>query len=371
MAWSFRIARIAGIELRVHLTFFLLLLWLGVIYYQAGGWAQASAGIAFILALFGCVLLHELGHALAARAFGIRTPDITLLPIGGLARLERMPEKPWQEIVVALAGPAVNVVIAAIALAALPAGYAFDPEVLASPAGDFLPKLALVNIILLLFNLIPAFPMDGGRVLRAVLAMFLPYAQATRLAARLGQGLAFVFGFLGLLFNPWWVFIALFIFLGASSEATHAEMTDLSRRLAVRDAMMTELVTLRDDTTVDEAIEALLRTAQHEFPVLDEAGRFRGVLTRNAMISALKKTGGATPVAEVMHRDLPAVSASTPFEEAFARMNACNCPALPVLDGDGRLAGLITPENVGELMLVQSLRSAPANPRWRHAWTRS
>lgn len=369
MSWSFRFARVAGIELRIHVTFFLLLAWLGVVYYNAGGWAHLTGGLAFILALFACVLLHELGHAVAARAFGIRTPDITLLPIGGLARLERMPEKPWQEIVVALAGPAVNVVIAGVVLLLLPRGYAFDPEALASPTGAFLPKLALVNIVLVLFNLVPAFPMDGGRVFRATLALFLPYAQATRIAARLGQGLAFVFGFLGLLYNPWWVFIALFIFLGASSEASHAQMRDLSRHLTVRDAMMTELVPLPADATIDTAIEALLRTAQHEFPVLDADGTFRGVLTRNGLIAALKRSGPTTPVLDAMHRDLPVVSTHTPFHEAFAQMNACGCPALPVLE-NGRLVGLITPENVGELMLVQSLREPPASGRWRPAWTR-
>lgn len=371
MAWSFRIARVAGIEIRVHLTFFLLLLWLGVVYHQAGGWPQVTSGLGFLVALFGCVLLHELGHALAARLFGIRTPDITLLPIGGLARLERMPEKPWQEIVVALAGPAVNVVIAGLILAALPAGQVLDPQVLAAPTGSLLPKLAVVNLLLVVFNLVPAFPLDGGRVLRALLALFLPYARATRVAARIGQGLAFVFGFLGLLYNPWWVFLALFIFFGAASEASAAQLNDLARHLTVRDAMMTDLVTLRDDATVDTAVETLLRTAQHEFPVLDPAGRFRGVLTRNAMFGALKNSGGATPVTAVMHRDLPALALTTPFEQAFQRMNACGCPALPVLEADGRLAGLITPENVGELLLVHSLREFPAGPRWRPSWKRT
>lgn len=369
MTWSFRLARIAGIELRVHLTFFLLLLWLSATYYMAGGWPYVVGGISFILALFGCVLLHELGHAVAARAFGIRTPDITLLPIGGLARLERIPENPWQEIVVALAGPAVNVVIASILFALLPTGFALDPAVLASPTDGLLPKLALVNVMLVLFNLVPAFPMDGGRVLRATLALFLPRVRATQIAARIGQGLAFGFGFLGLLYNPWWVFIALFIFLGASAEASHAQMTDLARHLTVRDAMMTDLATLGDDATIDDAIDLLLRTPQQEFPVLDAAGRLRGVLTRNAMIAALKKTGGATPVTSAMHTDLPAVDASTPFDQAFARMNSSGCPALPVLDGDGRLTGLITPENVGELMLVQSLREPPP-AGGRPAWTR-
>ncbi|RME68841.1 MAG: CBS domain-containing protein [Verrucomicrobia bacterium] len=372
MSWSFKLLRVAGIEIRIHVTFFLLLAWIGWSYYALGGPEAAVDGIVFILAIFGCVLLHELGHALAARVFGIRTPDITLLPIGGLARLERMPDKPAQELIVALAGPAVNVVIAAILLLTLNTGFNPDYlEGLEEPQFTFGQKLAAVNVALVLFNLIPAFPMDGGRVLRAILAMFTSYGRATLIAARIGQGLAFVFGFLGLMGNPMLLFIALFVFLGASQENTMAQMKDLSTNLRVMDAMMTELVTLRPEHTVADAVEALLRTSQHEFPVLDIDGRILGVLTRNAMVAALKEHGPDVPVAEVMHTDLPVVEAHAPFEQAFRLMNSCQCPAIPVVDYTNRFVGLITPENIGELMMVRAIHRDEDIGEWRARRMRS
>src|SRR4030095_5550761 len=209
MRWSFTVARIAGIEVKIHITFVLFLAWIGLSYYQLGGANAAAQGVMFILALFGCVLLHEFGHALVARAFDIRTPDITLLPIGGVARLQRMPDKPWQELLVAIAGPLVNVVIAAVLIFALVRNVNFhDLSQLQTPGVDWLGKLASVNIWLVIFNLIPAFPMDGGRGLRALLAMMMNYARATQIAASIGQGLAFVLGVVGLLFNPLLIFIA-------------------------------------------------------------------------------------------------------------------------------------------------------------------
>lgn len=219
MAWSFTIARIFGSEVRIHITFFLLLLWIGVVHYQHGGMPAAIEGVIFILALFACVVAHEFGHALMARRYGIKTPDITLLPIGGLARLERMPEKPRQEIAVALAGPAVNVVIAAILILVMGASIEADAlQTLENPTLGFVARLASVNVFLVVFNLIPAFPMDGGRVLRALLAMRYSRLQATRVAARIGQGLAFVFGYFGLMGNPMLIFIAIFVFLAANAE---------------------------------------------------------------------------------------------------------------------------------------------------------
>ena len=209
--------------MRIHLTFLLFLVWIWFSYYQIAGFAGAVQGVLFILALFACVLLHEFGHAFAARGFGIETPDITLLPIGGVARLSRIPEKPWQELVVAIAGPLVNVVIAAALISVIHGSAALEQlEYLESPRIELLAKLASVNVMLVLFNLIPAFPMDGGRVLRALLAMAMPYAQATQIAAWIGQGLAVVFGIFGLFGNPWLIFIAFFIFAGAQQEAAMA-----------------------------------------------------------------------------------------------------------------------------------------------------
>src|SRR6266478_5620455 len=187
MSWSVPIIRIAGIQLRIHITFLLLIAWLGIGYYAQGGSAAAVSGILVIVLLFVCVVLHEFGHAFAAKAFGINTPDITLLPIGGVARLERMPEKPMQELVIALAGPMVNVVIALGLFVAGGSRALLNPSTI--EGGGLIAQLLTINILLLLFNLLPAFPMDGGRVLRALLATRLSYARATQVAANIGWDL--------------------------------------------------------------------------------------------------------------------------------------------------------------------------------------
>jgi Zn-dependent protease/CBS domain-containing protein len=352
MSWSLPILRVAGIQLRIHVTFLLLIGWLAFGYYAEGGSAAAAGRVLFILLLFLCVVLHEFGHALAAKSFGINTPDITLLPIGGVARLERMPEEPKQELIIALAGPAVNVAIALGLLVAIDWRGAADSSVV--EASTLPAKLLAINVMLVLFNLLPAFPMDGGRVLRALLATRLSYARATQIAASIGQGCAFVFGFIGLLWNPFLLFIALFVYIGASQEAALAQMKDVSRRFPVSSAMVREFRSLPLTATLQEAVDALLATSQHDFPVVDENGGVAGMLTRHDLISALRKDDPAIRVGDVMRRDIPTVTTGTRFEEAFRIMQECNCPAVPVLDSMKRLVGLLTPENVSELMMVQS-----------------
>ena len=354
MGWSLPIFRIAGIQLRIHVTFVLLIAWLAFGYYAQGGSPAAAEGVIFVLLLFLCVVLHEFGHALAAKAFGINTPDITLLPIGGVARLERMPEEPKQELVIAVAGPAVNVVIA---LGLFVAGGSFiNPFV--NPAAPervgLVSQLLIINVLLVAFNLLPAFPMDGGRVLRALLATRMSYARATQIAATVGQGFAFVFGFIGLIWNPFLIFIALFVYIGATQEAALAQMKDVSRRFPVSSAMVREFRTLPENATLEEAVDALLATSQHDFPVVDETGTVAGVLTRHDLIAALRKNDPALRVGDVMRRNIPTVTTGTRFEEAFRIMQECNCPAVPVLDSMKRLVGLLTPENVTELMMIQS-----------------
>jgi Zn-dependent protease len=211
MGSSLKVATVLGIEVRIHLSFVLLL---AFFWFQSG----TFEGVLFILILFVCVLLHEFGHAFAARAFGIKTRDITLYAIGGVARLNRIPDKPWQELVVAIAGPLVNVVIAAalILVTHVTAGFQFDQ--LESPRIELLVKVARANVFLVLFNLIPAFPMDGGRILRALLAMLMPYARATQIAAWIGQGLAVLFAVFGFFYSPLLIFIAFTVFVGAQQE---------------------------------------------------------------------------------------------------------------------------------------------------------
>jgi CBS domain-containing protein len=220
--------------------------------------------------------------------------------------------------------------------------------------GDLVSQLLVINVVLLLFNLLPAFPMDGGRVLRALLATRLSYARATQIAASIGQGCAFVFGFIGLLWNPFLIFIALFVYIGASQEAALAQMRDVSRRFPVSSAMVREFRSLPETATLQEAVDALLATSQHDFPVLDDGGKVAGVLTRHDLIAALRKDDPGIRVGDVMRRDIPTVSTGTRFEDAFRIMQECNCPAVPVLDRMKRLVGLLTPENVTELMMVHS-----------------
>ena len=358
--WSWKLCRVAGIDVYLHVTFLMLLTWVGVSHYlQRHDVADAGAGVVFILAIFAIVVLHELGHALTARHYGIRTRDITLLPIGGVARLERMPDDPKQELLVALAGPAVNVGLAAL-LAGLGTPTAwYDVQ---WPGGDFLSKLLWVNVTLAVFNLIPAFPMDGGRALRALLAMRMDYVRATKIAARIGQGLALVFGFVGLFSNPFLVFIALFVWMGAASEASAALTRSVLGGIPVSQVMITRFETLAPTDTLQRALAYVLEGFQHDFPVVD-AGRVVGVLSRADLVKALTTSGADTRVAAAMTSRFASAVPSEMLEGAIQRLQASGCPALAVI-GDRQLVGLLTMENVGEFIMVHSaLRANVTRPR--------
>jgi Zn-dependent protease len=355
MRWSFRLGRIAGIELKVHVTFLLLLVWVGWTYWKEDhSLAAAIAGVLFILALFGCVVLHELGHALTARRYGIRTRDIVLLPIGGVARLERIPDEPIRELLVAIAGPAVNVVIAALLFVGLVmTGSWHGIESLSLAEGSFPERVLLANVSLVLFNLLPAFPMDGGRMLRAALAMRWDYLRATQVAATVGQGMAFLFGLIGLMLGaPMLLFIAFFVWIGAAQESSLAQMKAALGGIPVRRLMITDFRALHPDDTLQRAIELTLATTQRDFPVV-EADRVVGVLTQRALIQGLTEKGRDAPVASVMERNFQLAELSEMIEPAFLRLQTCNCSTLPVLDA-GRLVGLLTLENVGEFLSIQS-----------------
>ncbi|WP_114967315.1 site-2 protease family protein [Alkalilacustris brevis] len=355
MTWSFPIGTLLGSELRVHATFFLLLAWIGAAAWLAGGPVAAAMNILFILVLFACVVAHEFGHALMARRYGIRTPDITLLPIGGMARLERMPEKPAQEIAVALAGPAVNVVIWAVLVFVI--GVDTSVEALLAiedPREGFWARVAVVNLFLVLFNMLPAFPMDGGRVLRALLAMRMPREKATLIAARGGQAMAFVFGFLGLMTgNPLLILIAVFVFIAGMAESSHVAMQEFGRHQGVRDAMITSFEWLREDSTLHEAANTLIRTTQHEFPVLDAGGRPVGFLTRRDLYAALAEdVPRMREIRGVIDREVPMVHVGAPLNEAIEAMQRTGSTAVGVVGPSGALIGYITHENIGELMVV-------------------
>src|SRR5574339_430564 len=260
MRWQWKLGRFAGIDVFVHATFLLLLGWVGYSQWlESQDWGEVLNGILFILALFLCVVLHEYGHALTARKYGIRTRDITLYPIGGVARLERLPDKPIEELWVALMGPAVNLVIAVVLFAILAlSGSSNLMQDLTLTSGSFLARLMTLNISLLLFNLIPAFPMDGGRVLRALLAMRLEYVRATQIAANVGQGLAFLFGLIGLFRNPFLLFIALFVWIGASQEASMVQMRNSISGIPVTHAMQTKFETLSPSDRLERVVSLIL-----------------------------------------------------------------------------------------------------------------
>lgn len=361
MSWSWRLARIAGIDVYVHATFVVLLAWIALLHWNQGqSLAAVAEGVGYVLALFGCVVAHEYGHALTARRYGIRTQDITLLPIGGLARLERMPDKPSQELRVALAGPAVNVVIAAILYGWLAATGWHDGTELGITTGGIVPRIMAANVFLVAFNLLPAFPMDGGRALRALLATRMPYADATRLAASIGQGMAMFFGFLGLFGNPMLIFIALFVWIGAGQEASMVQVKTALAGVPVRGAMLTHFRTLATDHTLGDAVDLLLAGSQQDFPVTEE-GRLVGMLSRSDLIAALGAAGRGAQVGAHVRR-CGVAGPDELLEPVLARLQGETCRTLPVLSGD-KLVGLLTLENVGELLMVQaSEQKRAANP---------
>lgn len=361
MKWSWKLGRVSGILIQVHWTFLILIAWVILVHASQGADVlEVAGGVFLVLAVFGCVVLHELGHALTAKRFGINTRDITLLPIGGVARLERMPEEPWREFFVAAAGPAVNVVIAGVLYAGLTFTGALDRAGdVAVVGGNPVVQLMWLNVILVLFNLLPAFPMDGGRILRALLAVKLDYVRATRIAAALGQGAAIFFGFVGLFGffgvvgpNPFLVFIAIFVYLGAQAEAQQVQQRFALEGVTAADAMMTRFRTLAPDNTLQDAVDELLAGAQQDFPVVD-GHRVVGLLVRAELVKALKQHGGDLPVTAVMRRDCPVVMRDEGLHQALTRLRAARCSSLPVLS-DGALIGLLTLENVGELLMIGS-----------------
>lgn len=356
MRWSFRLITIAGIRIEVHVTFLLMVAALALFRRSSNPiWFT----VAELLLVFLCVLLHELGHALAARRYGIQTREIVLLPIGGLARLERMPEKPGQEIVVALAGPGVNLIILT-ALAAWIAASGESFELALQRAEQGLPEfLFAVNLAMLLFNLIPAFPMDGGRVLRAGLALAMPYPRATRIAAQVGQGFALLFALAGMFNrNPMLVFIALFVFMAAGEERALVQTRASLSGIPVSAAMVTAFMSVETRHELQHAVDLMLAGDQQDFPVL-EGGRYLGMLARASLIKGLRDEGPTAPVGRVVRVDVEPVDASWPLERAVQVMRAGRHTAVPVTMR-GQLVGLLTLENVSELLMVQEARQRHA-----------
>jgi Zn-dependent protease len=368
MKWSIKLGRYLGIDVYVHVTFLLFLAFIGSSLLMAGGSVrQAVDGVLFFVAVFGCVLMHEYGHALAARRYGIRTRDITLLPIGGVARLERMPDRPMQELWVALAGPAVNVGIIAVLLVwMLVRGEGWGRLDLDLTQGSLTTRLLVVNGMLVVFNMIPAFPMDGGRVLRAMLALKMEYARATQIAATLGQGIALVFAFFGLMGllggvgNPMLLFIALFVWIGASQESGLAQFRSTLSGARVRDAMLTQFSLLSPEDPLSRAVDLTMAGSQQDFPVV--AGRSMvGVLTRQRLLASLAEHGRSMPVGMAMEREFMVADPWQSLEGLLAGTSGRSMPLVAVLEG-GDLVGLVTWENVSDFVMIQTALQKPRKP---------
>jgi Zn-dependent protease len=355
MKWQWKLGTFAGIDVFIHATFLLLIGWVGLSHWiENQTWSSVLSGIGFILALFMCVVLHEYGHALTARKFGIKTRDITLYPIGGVARLERMPEKPMEELWVALMGPAVNVVIAAILFAVLYLTGSLVPfSDLTVASGNFLERLMTVNISLVLFNLIPAFPMDGGRVLRALLAMRMDYVRATQVAASIGQGMALLFGLVGLFGNAALLFIAFFVWIGASQEASAVQFKNVIGGIPVGRAMLTDYKSLSPRDSLSRMAQLILAGSQHDFPVVDDNGHVAGVVTRDDFLAALTQHGQNIAVSAVMRGNPPEVDSYDMVELALTKIQESGFPSLPVTHA-GQLVGIVTAENITEYLMIRA-----------------
>jgi CBS domain-containing protein len=293
---------------------------------------------------------------------GYKVRDITLLPIGGVAAFERMPTEPRKELQIAIAGPLVNVAIAAVLYVALLASGGLQPiDSVGVTQGSMLERLLMVNVFIAGFNLLPAFPMDGGRMLRAILAQRMDYALATQAAARVGQVMALGFGLIGLMYNPFLLFIALFVYIGAEQEAAAATMRSLFEGLTVRSAMVTRFATLRADEPVSRALELLIESEQHDFPVVASDGSLVGVLTRKLLLNALGRGLEGRPVGDVVRDELgtepPVVLApGLGLDDGVERVRNASLASVPVVDA-GTVVGILTLENLAELAMIHNARA--------------
>lgn len=334
--WSLRVATVSGIPIRLHATLLLLFGW---IYLTAAPNGHPLVRVGMTAAIFFCVILHELGHSLVAQRLGIQVNQITLYPIGGIAQLASQPD-PKKEIWITIAGPLVNLVI----------GFALLPFA----SNDFLHTLGMANFALFCFNLLPAFPMDGGRLLRAFLGLKLEIGRATRLAARIGQGMAILLGLVALRFTPWLLVTAFFLYNSAGMEVQQTQLQDETEHLPVRQAMMTELRHLVPGDTLLDAGHALIQTAQKEFPVL-LGDTVVGVLTRDLLVQGMSLHGRDAYVSEAMAREFPIAAPDDNLWELASGALTEPPQVVVVQDATGKFLGLVTPENLTEALLLERI----------------
>jgi len=353
MRGSFQIGRLFGIPIRVHYLFFVLLAFFAVTYRGPHGARDPLGGAVLISALFACVVLHELGHSLVARRYGVQVSSITLLPIGGVAVMDRIPEDPDQELTISIAGPLVNMGIAAVLVALIPLVHPGEPLRLSAHM-PFLPRMMVLNVALAVFDLIPAFPMDGGRILRALLATRMEYTRATSIAASVGRFAAFGLGALGIMAlfagNPWLLFIALFVYVGATQEERAVRMRALMRDVPVSYAMSTAFGIATPWETVGAVLGRAAQTYQRDFLVTHD-GRLAGILGYEAMLKALQERGPMTVATDVMRTDYPMVSPYDSLLKTHEMMAERQIGAAPVVYMD-RVVGILTGESIGNYFLA-------------------
>jgi len=351
--WSIRVGRVLGIDLYLHAALIVLLAWIVGGNLASGlGWRSAVDALVLLVAVFAIVVLHELGHAMAARAFGIRTRDITLYPFGGIASLERIPEQPKQELLIALAGPAVNVALAIVFGAASLALYdtpaAFELEAASASA---LPMLAGINVTLAVFNLLPAFPMDGGRVFRAALGFSLGFRRSTEIAARLGKAMAALFAVGGFFVNPMLLVVAGFVWIGAQQELVAVRVRTALAGVPVASAMTQSFSVLGPNDTLADACDLVVSGFQRSIPIID-AGRVVGVLTRDALTQGLVTGGLSARVSDVMHRRIVTAALGDDLHAVLGRVTSEDSSIAVVLDAN-RTIGIIEPDNVADLVRLR------------------
>ena len=354
MKASLYIGRPFGIKVTVHWTFFILIAYIIYINIKNGSsFAEMSESVLFVLTIFGCVILHELGHSLAAKRYGILTRGITLLPIGGVASLTKIPEEPQKELFVAIAGPLINLSIALILLFILLLG-GFDFSLLFSfqylNRAAFLPALLIVNLMLFIFNLVPAFPMDGGRLLRAGLGFRFSRLQATRVAARIGQLFAIFFAIWGLFNNPFLILIAVFVFIGAQAELQDVQSKSMLEGKKINDLLMRNFTPLNPGMPLKQVVDILLNGQEEEFIIQDD-NKVVGILTKNLIIKGLSDHGQDVEADKIMETDFPTFTTDDTVKDVYEKLQLSGTKIAPVLENDV-LTGVIDIKNIHEYLLV-------------------
>lgn len=353
---SISLGKFSGIPISIHWTFWILIIW--VIYSnisQGQGGSETIWYILFVFTIFACIVLHELGHAIAARQYGISTKSIVLYPIGGVASLEKIPEDPSQELVVAIAGPMVNIIIAILIyiFLSLSNGWMVKmEEINYITADNFLFALFSVNIILVIFNMIPAFPMDGGRVLRALLALKMDRVKATEWAVNVGRFFTILFVLWGISNNPFLIFIGLLIYMGAQAELNQVRSQHLMKKAKVNDVVMKDFTLLAAHDPISTAVRALLNGQEERF-LVEKDETIVGVLNKVDIMNGLNSFGEDAPISKAMQSNLVWLAPNTPLQEAKEQMMKNRVSMVPVGE-NGQLLGVLDLENLNEFLMIKN-----------------